>query len=369
MNLDAPRPTAARCSQVAAALALAVALGACNLVTGASDLEVATGAAGTGGAAGPVCTPACAVGQTCDAATRTCACGAGSVTEAGLCFPADPGDPAKHTQEDVCARWKTGHVAVEPSPLVASGAMCVAGTLKPAAISDTLVRLDTFRWLLGLGPVKDDPAVNPVAQRCANLEAFYDFAQMGSPHMPPATTPCYVADGGKIAGESNLAWGSNSPAQAIDQFIEDTGNETSLGHRRWIFNPPLGPVAVGYWEHGGMYGNAECLRVFGTSGGGPDRAWTAWPPPGFAPADVMGWIWSFHGSLGGIPSATVTMTSGSASTPLAIKVQTLGQGYGPDAISWTPSGWTPAVGTTYHVKVGGLAGGDVSYDVTFVTCP
>ena len=54
---------------------------------------------------------------------------------------------------------------------------------------------------------------------------------------------------------------------------------------------------------------------------------------------------------------------------LAVTKQTLDQGYGQDAISWVPSGWTAMAGETYRVTISGLAGGDVVYAVKPVTCP
>jgi hypothetical protein len=114
---------------------------------------------------------------------------------------------------------------------------------------------------------------------------------------------------------------------------------TTLGHRRWLLNPPLDPVGIGYWETGGTYGNAACMRVFGASGTGPSPAWVSMPTPGFGPIEVAQWTWSFHGSLGGIAGAKITMLRVDDNTPLAVTMQTLQQGYAQDAISWTPSGW------------------------------
>jgi hypothetical protein len=287
--------------------------------------------------------------------------------QGGSCTAAPPGDPTTHTQADVCAQWTAGHVETEPNPLTASGADCDPGSLKPGAYVDTLTRMNMFRWMGGLGPTTDDAADDASAQKCANLESWWPF-QGGSPHAPPASSKCYTPEGGGAAGESNIAWGSGSPAQAIDQFMEDNGNSTTLGHRRWILNPPLGPVGIGYWQTGGLYGNAECLIVFGGSGGGPNPPWTSIPVAGFAPLVTAQWTWSFHGSLSGIANATITMLRVDDNTPLAVNVQTLSQGYGQDCISWTPNGWAVEAGKTYRVTVGGLGGGDVQYDVKPVVC-
>jgi hypothetical protein len=179
---------------------------------------------------------------------------------------------------------------------------------------------------------------------------------------------CYSPEGAASAGQSNIAWGSGHPAPAIDQFMQDNGNATTMGHRRWIVNPPLQPVGIGYWETGGTYGNAECLRVFGTGGNGPNPPWTSVPNPGFVPLEIATWTWTFHGSLGGIPGAGVAVLRVDDNTPLPVAMQALQQGYAQDAISWNPSGWTVEAGKTYRVTVSGLGGGDVVYDVKPVVC-
>lgn len=386
----------------------AAVMGGCNLLTGVSDLHLkgagsagtaghgaggtggtggstapATGATGGGATAGatmatgsgatssatgggPACAPACGAHRYCEASTHLCVCDPGFVDMGGTCSAAAPGDPTTHTQADVCARWASGHVLTATAPFSA-GSECDPGVLGQAAIVDTLVRLNMFRWMVGLGPTSDDPALDVDAQKCANLESWWPWTG-GSPHQPPASSKCYTPEGGATAGQSNIAWGSGNPAQAIDQFMADQGNQTTMGHRRWLVNPPLDPVGIGYWQTGGMYGNAECLRVFGAGGTGPNPPWLAVPPPGFVPLDVTAWTWTFHGSLGGVPGAQITMLRVDDNMPLAVTVITLSQGYALDAISWTPNGWAPEAGKTYRVTVGGLAGGDVVYEVKPVAC-
>jgi hypothetical protein len=381
-------------------------IGGCNLITGVSDLDVRpSGAGGSGGAAstsgqggaaattsgeGPAgpgvtgvttgvgagssgtgmaatCSPGCAASQHCEAATLSCVCNPGFVQQGGACNAAPAGDPTSHTQQEVCDHWKAGHVVTEPAPLTTTGAACDPGTLKQAAIVDTLTRINMFRWMDGLGPTSDDATFDADAQKCANLESWWPWMG-GSPHMPPATSQCYTPEGGATAGQSNIAWGSNNPAQAIDQFMQDNGNETTMGHRRWILNPPLGPIGIGYWEGGGMYGNAECLRIFGTSGGGPNPPWVSIPVAGFAPIATATWTWTFHGSLGGIAGATASVLRVDDNMALPVKMMPLSQGYAQDTASWTPVGWAAEAGKTYRVTVSGPSGGDVVYDVKPVAC-
>lgn len=390
-----------RSAVLPALFALCLAPLGCNLLTGADDLKVkrltgeggddsssdaasaastgATSGAGggsggagatTSGAGGAVgdCAAPCGANQYCEAATNTCVCDPGFVMEGGACNPAPVGDPTTHTQDDVCGAWATGHVVTENAPLVASGQECDPGSLTQAALVDTLVRINMFRYLVGLGPTTDDPALNTMSQWCANLESWWDWSLPNSPHAPPAGVKCYSAEGASGAGQSNIAWGSGHPAQAIDQYMEDWGNETTMGHRRWILNPPLGPVGIGYWQTGGQYGNAQCLAVFGSSGGGPHPSWYAWPPPGFVPVEAAGWTWTLHGSIGGVASAAISVLRVDDNTPLAVTVLPLSQGYAEDTQSWVPNGWTVEAGKTYRVTATGVGSGSLTYDVKPVVC-
>lgn len=377
----------------------------CNLITGSNDLHIGSGGNGAGGAtsgpgatggpgpsgpgattgangtgatagtgtgastgSGPACQP-CGANEHCEAQTATCVCNPGFADQGGSCVAVPPGDPSTRLQADVCTHWTQGHQITEPAPFVPGAAGdCDPGTLKQGGITDTLTRLNMFRWLSGLGPVSDDPALDQTDQYCANLESWWDFGLAQSPHQPQPGVKCYSSQGAQGAGMSNIAWG-NGPADSIDQFVQDSGNATTMGHRRWIVNPPLGPVGIGYWQGGGMYGSAECLAVFGASGGGPNPPWVAVPNQGFVPLEVATWTWTFHGSDSNIPSATIAVLRVDDNTPLMVQTHTLQQGYGQNAISWDPVGWTAEAGKTYRVTVSGLTSGSVTYDVKPVTCP
>jgi uncharacterized protein YkwD len=265
-------------------------------------------------------------------------------------------------------RWATDHVISTPQPFSRTTTNdCDAGTLNTGGHADTLKRINLFRWLAGLGPTTENTALNTQQQQCANMESWWDFSSSVSPHSPPTTTKCYTAAAASGAGSSNLAWG-NGPAASIDQFVQDNGNATTLGHRRWIVNPPLSGVGLGYWEGGGMYGSAMCMSVFGTAGTGPNPPFVGVPNPGYVPVQMATWTWSFSSAKGGTAAAMVAMTRVGDGMLLPVTRMTLQQGFGQPAISWKPMGWTPAAGETYRVTVSGLTGGDVTYLVKPVTC-
>jgi hypothetical protein len=188
-----------------------------------------------------------------------------------------------------------------------------------------------------------------------------------NPHMPPPSAKCYTAAGLQGTSSSNLAWGSGSASGAVDQYMEDNGNDTTFGHRRWLMNPKLGQVGIGYYAGGGQYGEAQCMGVFDTSGTGPVPAWTSFPPPGFSPLEAARWAWTFHGAGGENAQMVVKRMSDNAT--LAMTRLPLSQGYGSyNVTAFRQRGWVPAVGQTYQVTVTGVAGAPISYEVKPADC-
>jgi hypothetical protein len=141
-----------------------------------------------------------------------------------------------------------------------------------------------------------------------------------------------------------------------------------MGHRRWIFNPPLGPVGIGYYRGGGPYGDAMCLAVFGASGQGPSPEWIAFPPPGFFPIGIAAWMWTFHATVS-VSKATITVTRQSDSQVLDMQTFPLLDGYGSyHTVGFRPKGWTVTAGETYLVAIDGVGAGTITYELKPVNC-
>jgi len=327
----------------------------------------AGGSANGGAPPGPCDAVQCGENQHCEPATKSCVCNPGFVSNGSGCSAAPPGDPTTHTQAEVCDRWNKDHQVTDGSPWSAGPTECDPGTLTQAGITDTLTRLALYRWMCGLGPVSDSASLNEMNMYCAAVAAWNPPGVVPNPHSPPASAKCYTAEGAQGAGQSNIAWGSGHPAEAIDQFVQDWGNDTTFGHRRWILNPPLGPVGIGFYAGGGQYGNAECLAVFGSSGGGPTPEWVAFPPPGFVPISVVDWTWTLQAP--GAAQASLKVTRSSDSAVLDFDKLPLQQGYGMyEAIAFRPKGWNPAAGEKYIVEYTGVSAGTISFELTPVSC-
>ncbi len=327
----------------------------------------AGGSSNGGAPPGPCDAVQCGENQHCEPSTKSCVCNPGFVSNGTGCAAAAPGDPSTHTEAEVCDRWNKDHQVTDSSPWTAGPSECDPGTLSQGGITDTLTRIGLYRWMCGLGPVSDDPGLNQMDMYCAAVAAWNPPGVVPDPHHPPSSAKCYSSQGAQGAGQSNIAWGPGHPANAIDQFIEDWGNDTTFGHRRWILNPPLGPVGIGFYAGGGSYGSAECLAVFGSSGGGPTPKWVAFPPPGFVPISVVSWAWTLQAP--GASQASLKVTRASDSTVLDFDKLPLLQGYGMyDAIAFRPKGWNPVAGEKYVVEYTGVSAGAISFELTPVTC-
>jgi hypothetical protein len=187
-------------------------------------------------------------------------------------------------------------------------------------------------------------------------------------HEPPSNWNCYTAAGAQAAGASNLA--TTPSVTAVDLYMADPGNETTLGHRRWILSNTLGPIGIG-----GTNGYS-CLHVIGGAGRA-GRSWQPWPPAGPVPIEAMttsfvdvdstGWtVQSDELEFDGADlEVTVRRDDGQS---LDVMLQVLLPYYGSlSAVRIVPQGWRSTAGRSYHVELSGLAE-TLAWDVHFVSC-
>ncbi len=271
-----------------------------------------------------------------------------------------PGEPANRSSERVCARWEADRDSFGRMPAWGPGANSCAPGQIPAQTREGGVRVtNTFRWLAGLQPLREDRSLSTAAQACAVL-----LERNGQlTHHPPRTWTCWNSLASDTAGRSNLIGARGfvmTPWAAVSGWI-DEGRDLSrtLGHRRWMLLPSL--ATVGYGQTSGY----ACLDVVSGRPSGERRSWTAWPNAGPVPSQAMTRIWSFSSATLGITSATrVRVTQGGVEVPVTARLQP--PGYGEDTVSWEV--WPTLAGATYRVRVTGLRAGDVTYDVRPVPC-
>ena len=261
----------------------------------------------------------------------------------------------------VCERWKADRADLSEGSWTGSVAACDPGDVTGAGRANALRQVNLFRFLAGLPAVTEDSTKSMNAQACALLE----HANKMLSHEPPTTWSCYMTAGATAAGQSNIA--TTAGVRAVDLYMNDRGNETTIGHRRWLLSNSLGPVGLGSTS------GYSCLMTIGGTGKA-GKAYAAWPPPGDVPLqaltvegslDKVGW--SIQSDTINLASAKVTITD--AGTDRPVTVMQLPANYGSKyAISLVPMGWSTTAGHTYEVAVTGTPTA-IDYAVNVVSCP
>lgn len=271
-----------------------------------------------------------------------------------------PGDD--DDSDSVCGRWNGDTADVGEGTFTGNVNSCDAGDWTGPGRDNALKMVNLYRWLGGLPAVTDSDSLADQAQECALMMD----ANNSLSHTPPGSWQCYTAAGAGAAGSSVIA--TLPGVAAVELYMLDSGNETTLGHRRWLLSNSLGPIGVGSTS---AY---SCMWVIGGSGHA-DAQWLAWPPPGQVPVAAMetpwGSIdqtgWSIQSDSVDLGHAEVTVTVDGVEKPVAgptVLEPYYGSTY---AISFFPQGWHTQAGRTYEVEVSGVNPG-ITYSVEVVDC-
>jgi hypothetical protein len=266
--------------------------------------------------------------------------------------------------EGVCARWNADRADMSEGTWSGDVATCDPGDISPEGRANALRLYNLYRWLAELPAVTTDPERDRMAQACALMQE----ANGSLSHDPPMNWECWTQEGADGSASSNI---SSGPGVAVvDAYLLDSGNTENMGHRRWILSNSLGPIGLGSTATG-----ASCMQNL-NGDGNADKAFTAYPPPGFFPLQAMdaSWDndtldeagWSIQSDSIDLADASVTVTSGAGT--LAVSVAELPGGYGSRyAIRINPEGWSTEAGATYHVSVTGVDE-PIEYDMSIVDC-
>lgn len=274
---------------------------------------------------------------------------------------ADSDSDADTEVEAMCADWTAARADTREGTWSGNVGTCNPGDMDSAWRTRTLTQVNAYRALADLPAVTLDATKNSAAQSCALMQ----HANGTLSHYPDASWDCYDSAGAGAAGSSNIA--TTAAVYAVDLYMLDYGNATTIGHRRWILSNSLGPIGVGstssYWCMVVLYGS-----------GSAGAAWAAWPAPGPFPIDAMGSGstgvdtvgWTVQSDSIDLSRATVTVTEGGVSK--SVRVSVLAAYYGSNyAIVIQPQGWTSAAGKSYTVSVSGVTS-PFSYTVDMVDC-
>ncbi len=261
-----------------------------------------------------------------------------------------------------CEQWKSARANLAEGAWSGALASCSAGDVAAEGRVRALALVNLYRALAGLPPVLLDAARNNGAQACSLMMD----ANKQLSHFPPNSWKCFSDLGAATAGESNIA--TTAGVQAVDLYMTDPGNPTTIGHRRWILSNSLGPIGLGSTN---AY---SCMSVLGGNGNA-GQAYAAWPPAGEVPfeawnvtfesLDSTGWTIQSDGI--NLAGGKVSVADGGKDMPVGT-VELLPNYGSATALRFNPKGWTAAPGHTYDVSVTG-ASKAVNYSVTVVDCP
>ena len=252
---------------------------------------------------------------------------------------------------------------------------CVAGQVSAGYRQAIKARINYYRAMAGVLPINElraqttyigndpDGLANPAQA------ALIMSAQGALSHAPSDTWACYSQPGYFGAQVSNLSLGSAGPA-AIDSYIVDAGaNNTAVGHRRWILNPPIMEMDSGDIPGGDGIRAANALRVIGVARDFSRMSredYVAWPNPGHVPSSLVPPRWSYSQDGADFSQASVRLYRNGVTSPATL--EPLRNGFGQNTLVWVgPEGPDPAADTLYSVALANVLIGGVSQSVHYET--
>jgi len=282
------------------------------------------------------------------------------------------------SREEVRSFYNAVYRASDGVPMntTADVATCTPGTNGTVYKEAVLRRINWFRAMAGLpAEISFDAGNNAKCQRAAVMMSANNTLS----HTPPPSWICYTADGADAADSSNIALGS-SGADSITSYMKDSqANNTAVGHRRWLIYPQTEIMGTGDVPRAGSLNAANSTWVFDANFGGPRPAtrtpYTAWPPAGYVPRQVVFPRWSFGLPGANLSGASVTMRSNGV--PVSVAYEPYTTGYGENTRVWVPMGLNanndatvfPFYGadTVYSIAISNIAGAAQSFYVYTVT--
>ncbi len=220
---------------------------------------------------------------------------------------------SRYTKAQIKAQWNTLKPVATTASYSSSPIMDVGdlGALNPGQLAaqmttDGINWTNFYRWLAGLPANIPNNATNQAkCQRGAHVLVMLNHLNLAyaDPHNPPlpiGATSNYQHlvsfPGEQACGESNIFRGWFSPPnianvptipELLDGWMDDFGNELTLGHRRWILNPELATTAFGMvWaDHPSQNHTdyAALMHILDVSAPTPAFDYVAFPSEGFYP--------------------------------------------------------------------------------------
>lgn len=189
---------------------------------------------------------------------------------------------------DVCEDYQNNFVWEKKPCYVPSGKTCVYGTQSKEDREMATKRVNFYRQLTGLATI---PQTNSIAyQNRSDQTALIMEENKFMNHYLPENLKCWSSEGNWGALGGNLYKYSDyaCSTDSIESYMRDE-NTFSLGHRRWILDPPLPQVVT---SAAGQY-SVLLTTLYMNKADNPIPKFIAYPPPGPIPYDIIYNDWSF----------------------------------------------------------------------------
>jgi hypothetical protein len=270
-------------------------------------------------------------------------------------------------REEVRSFYNAIYPASDNVPInsTANTGSCFAGTSSSDFKDAVARRINWFRAMAGIPANVIFNSVNNSNDQLAALIMSASTVTSGTnlSHTPTngGVWQCWSSAGSNACNNSNLALGLDGPDAATGYIQDAGGNNTSVGHRRWILYPQTQIMGTGdIPQQGGLYA-ANAVWVFDGHFFDPRPAtrtkYIAWPPSGYVPRQVVYPRWSFSYTNANLTNATVTMTSNGV--PISVAKDPIQGGFGEDTLVWVPMG----LNATNFQTVWPFNGSDTIYTV------
>ncbi len=270
------------------------------------------------------------------------------------CRPSGVTDPAALTR-----RWREITLRMPSGGDTGTTSPCRAGTTSSAFRATALKKLNAYRALAGVGPVKESASHTASAQAAALMLA----ANQSLSHKPPTSWACYTSLGAEGAATSNIAQGDPDPMRG---FIADPGaSNAQVGHRRWLLCPGTTTVGIGRvtLKSGRLNGYPfDAVRVLPSGrfdGRAAREGLIAWPNPGVVPYGIthpVGLLDRFSVTVPtghDVGQARITVKSSKGGT-VAVTQLVRGEGACAPTLVWRP-GRAPSAGETWTIVASNIA--------------
>ena len=288
-------------------------------------------------------------------------------------------------REDVRCFYNAVYTASDGVPMnsTANTAACFAGTNSPDFNDAVQRRINWFRAMAG---IPANVTFNPANNANDLLGALIMSASTVASGTNLSHTPtnggvwqCWSSAGSNACNNSNLALGTDG-ADAVTSYIQDAGgNNTAVGHRRWILYPQTQVMGTGDIPQQGSFYAANAVWVFDanfTNTRPATRAnFIAWPPSGYVPKQVVFPRWSFAFTNANFTGATLNMTSNGVG--IATSREPIQNSFGENTLAWVPLGlnatnfltvWPfDGADTVYTIAIGNVVVTNLPGSSTYVT--